>query len=1095
MRIVKDFLLFLCLAAFAASSALSQSTNATITGTVTDSTGAVIPSASITVTNIDTNVKVTGSSNEVGNYHLPQLKEGRYTLKVEASGFQPFIANDLVITARDIRRVDAVLQLGQTSTAIEVSAGATLIETETARISNTQTADFLKSVPLNARWLWAFFNITPGYVNAGEGYRFAGARQNQTNWAIDGTTFSDGVGGGSAIGPLGNYVESFQEVKIDMANNSAEFGTVGQITIISKSGSNNLHGSAADYLHTPWFRARNPFATARTPGVYHIYAGSVGGPVYLPKLYNGKNKTFFYTVYEGSIGGDSATLLNPTVPLESWRNGDFSALLPGAAIYDPTTGQPFPNNQIPANRINPVAKQLQDRYYPLPNFGDTSRLLASNYREQKMKGWDIPKYWVLRGDHQLSDKDAIFGRFTFTRGPVTPWEGNLPTIGRRIQRRDTRAASASWTRTISSAMVNEFRWGMNLNNNPLQGPVNGLQQSKELGLQGLAPDLPDVGGMLKIRWQNIGLTPLQQIDFTNPGYRNHNEEFQEHFSWFRGRHNLRMGFDLTRTEWDERAADDALFGALTFSSQYTSNGISGQGHPYADFLLGIPTTAARAYSPIRSDRNRWNYDLFFTDEWKVNQKLTLTLGARYELHQPWRENHNYISLFDIKTAKVVVPDGALSTINPLYPSSFAPVVEAKDAGLPGKTLLRTDRNNIAPRIGIAYRPFGTGTVVRAGYGIYYDPVPRNLTMGGMPFVLREEPYTNPLQNPAVTLPRVYPDSVAGKATGLSLPAAVNPDLKFPYSQQWNLTMERQQWDTGFRVSYIGTNTRQGDWAYNINAPMPDAQPYVQKARLFPQYPGITYYTNGANHQYHGLTVAAERRMKNGLMLMSSWTWARDIYDLLSGESAENPLDRARERAVSRSIPTHRMVNSYVYQLPFGKGRKWGSNLSRYADLAVGGWALSGVLTLQTGQFLTPTWSGQDPVGMAYTTSTTPASVTMRPNVLRDPNLPVDQRTPGRWFDVSAFGPPAKGTFGSAAKGIIEGPGINSWNMGLQKDLIFGERLPRVNLEISAVNMFNRPNYGNPGMNIAQSASAGVITGLIGDDYRAREFRAGLRVEW
>jgi hypothetical protein len=1085
----------LALAALAAGLAYSQTTFATITGTVTDATGAVVPNASITVTNVETNTTVSGSSNEVGNYSLPQIKEGKYTVKVEAAGFQPFLAKDVILTARDIRRIDAVLEVGQTSTAIEVSAGATLIETETARISNTQTADTLKTVPLNARWLWAFFNLTPGYVNAGEGYRFAGARQNQTNWAIDGTTFSDNVGGGSAIGPLANYVESFQEVKVDMANNSAEFGTVGQITIISKSGSNSLHGSAADYFHTPWFRARNPFAPARAAGVYHIYAGSVGGPVYIPKVYNGKNKTFFYTSYEGSIGGDRTDLLNPTVPLPAWRRGDFSGLLPGTVIYDPTTGQPFPNNQIPTNRINAVSNALQERFYPLPNFGDPSVLVSQNYRELKSRPWDIPKYWVVRGDHHFSEKDIVFGRFTFSRGPNTPYEGNLPTIGRRIQRRDARAGSMSYTRTINAEMVNEVRWGMNLNNNPLQGPVNGLEQVKELGLQGLAPDLPDVGGMLKIRWQNIGLAPIQQIDWTNPGYRNHNEEFQEHFSWFRGRHNLRMGFDLTRAEWDERAANDALFGALTFSSQYTAKGLANQGHPYADFLLGIPTTAARAYTPVRSDRNRWNYDFFFTDEWKVNQKLTLTLGARYELHKPWRENNDFVSLFDIATGKVVVPDGALSNINPLYPTSFAPVIEAREAGLPGRSLLRTDRNNIAPRVGLAYRPFDPNTVVRAGYGIYYDTTPRNLTMGSMPFVLREEPFTNPLSNPAVILPRVYPDSATTRATGLSLPAAVNPDLKFPYSQQWNLTVERQQWDTGFRVSYIGTNTRQGDWAYNINAPAPDARPFIEKPRLFPQYSSISYYTNGANHQYHGLTAAVERRMKHGLMLLSSWTWARDIYDLGNGESPENPFDRERERAVSRSIPTHRMVNSYVYQLPFGKGKKWGANVSRALDLAVGGWALSGVLTLQTGQFLTPVWSGQDPAGIVYTASSTPASVTWRPNVLRDPNLPVDQRTPGRWFDVSAFGPPAKGSFGSAAKGIIEGPGINSWNMGLQKDLIFGERMPRVNLEITAVNMFNRPNYGNPGMNISQAASAGVITGLIGDDYRAREFRAGLRVEW
>jgi hypothetical protein len=1082
--------------------AWSQTTFASITGTVTDSTGAVAPRVKVSATNVGTNIKTEVLSNEAGVYTVPQLKEGTYTVRAEAAGFKDFVAQDVTLVSRDVRRLDIQLQVGAIGTTVEVSGGATLIETETARISDTKGAMELKTLPLNTRGMWAFLALAPTVLQAGGGsstIRFAGSNSNQSHWAIDGTTMSDGVDE-TQIGPFANHIESFQEVKIDMANNTAEFSTIGQVTIVSKSGTNQLHGTLFDYYSTPGFRARNPFALARGTGISHALGGGIGGPIAIPKLYNGHNRTFFYFSFETSRGSTATDVLNPTVPLPAWRSGDFSGL---PAIYDPTTGQPFPGNIIPANRINPVSKLLQDRFYPTPNFGNTSVLTSQNFRQNLTRPYDPSTYMVPRIDHKISDHDSVFGRFTFQRLYNRTYEGNLPTIGRRIQQRDNRGATISETHTFAPNLINEFRWGYALNNNPVIGPLNGPQQVKELGLVGLASDLPDISGMLQLSWSGIGLTGLTQPNYTKPGFRNHLEEFQDHLSWFRGRHNLKFGLDFTRVEYDSLSANTNLFGAVTFSNRFTSMNGAGAvgGHPYADFLLGIPTTAARAFPPVEFDANRWQYDFFANDDFKVNSKLTINAGLRYEMHLPWRENHNRIAMFDIGSASIVTPDGMASQTSPLFPKSYVPIVEASKLGLPSSTLIRADWNNVAPRIGVAYRPWNNRTVFRAGYGIFYDVVPRTLTLAGLPYVLNEPSYTNPASNPDVIFPRVFPATgVNGPAT-VGIPNAYNPNLAIPYSMQYNFTIERQAWDTGFRVSYVGTAARKTEYAYNINQPVADNRPYVSKPRLFPQYPNFNYVTNGAGHDYNALTLEALRSMAKGLYFQASYTLARDIYDLTRGSAPEDAFNRSRERSVAQDIPTHRVNVNWVYQLPFGKGRKFSSSHGLLNRVA-GNWEISNIYSLYSGQFLTPSWSGPDPTGTAFTTSATAIPVvTLRPDILRDANLPADQRSVNRWFDVSAFGAPAPGRFGTSAKGVIKGPGVNIWHVGLAKAIPLTERA-RLRAEITATNIFNHPQWSNPGTIVTAAASAGIITGVggvngssTGDQPGPRALRASLRFEF
>jgi carboxypeptidase family protein len=1085
----------------------AQTTFGAITGTVRDATGAVIPKVTIEATHVKSNYRYTVLSNESGNYTLPQLREGEYRLTVKAAGYKEYIANNILLAARDERRIDVVLQVGAVEATVEVSSGATLIETDTPRIGDTKDANQLKSLPLNTRSLYSFLALSPGVVGAGGGEafrRFAGSRRNQSDQSIDGISVSTGQDG-TQITPLVQYVESFQEFRVDMANNSADIGSVGQVTLVSKSGTNDLHGSLFDYYVTPGFRARNPFTGTRSPSVGHNPGGSIGGPIVLPKLYNGHDKSFFFFSFETSRGSNTLDNFNPSVPIEAWRNGDFSQLVDSSGrkifIRDPTktgtcnaTNQTacFPNNMIPLARINTVSQKIQDRFYPLPNFGNTSVFANNNYRAQMTRPFDPNTYWTTRIDHRFSDRAFFFGRYTWNRSFNRAFEANLPTIGQLDRVRNTRATAVSFTYTISPNLVSETRWGLSFSNDPRQGPLRGQEIVDFLGLQGLVSDVPDINGVPRVTFTGLGITNITQTAVRRPGFKNLTNQWQEHLNYYRGRHSIKGGFQIGRYISADGQQNDNLFGTLNFSNKYT-------GFPYADFLLGLPNSVARAYPALETDRRRLGYDFFVTDDFKFSQRLTLNLGMRYELRPYWTEANDLLAVFDIDRGKIVVPNGALSKVSPLMPRSYVDIIEARDADLPGKSLVRTDKNNFAPRIGFALRPRGNDTVIRGGFGLFYDVVPRPLGAGGVPYVINEPTFNNPNGIPTVVLPNVFP--AAGVATNtISLPQAINPDLRIPYSMQYNLTVEHQHWNTGFRISYVGTNTRQGDFVLNINQPVPDSRPFNIKPRMFPQYPAINYRTNGAGHQYHSLTAEMERRLAKGLAYQASWTWARDIGDLngFLEESPENAYDRARERGVALDIPRHRISGNVIYELPFGNGKRFFSGTKKGMNSIISGWESSLIFSYYSGQFLTPLWSGPDPTGTAFTSNATPATVTIRPDILHDPNLPSSERTADRWFDPTAFAAPQPGQFGTSAKGVIEGPGLSVFHAGIAKRINFSDSM-RLRFEMTATNIFNHTNFANPALTISTPTSIGRITatGVDSDLDQSgpRSFRAGLRFEW
>ena len=1064
--------------------AVAQSNFATLTGTVTDSSGAAIARVNLEAVNQATGYRYTAQSDDAGIYTLVNLLEGAYRIQATATGFQDYVVESIQLASRATQRIDIKLSVGQVATVVDVSAAATLIETETARVSDVKERVVLRALPLTLRRVHDMWALQPGAYMG----RLGGSRNKQRDFSLDGVTLASATGG-QTTGVMTDRTEAYEEVRIDVAGTSAEFAALGQVAVTTRAGANKVHGAAFEYYQTPRLISRNPFSTVGTGSVEHIPGGSFGGPVYLPKIYNGRNRTFFFTSLETErLGSPNRTNRQLSAPLEPWRRGDFSALLPATPVRDPfANNAPFSGNVIPTTRLNAAALKLQQRY-PLPNFGDTNVFVAQNYRELQLSDKHKNPTFTARLDHRFSDKTFVYARLTEIYWTQDARDGNgLAYYGWTTAYRHDRAVNANFTHIFRPGLLAEIRWGYAFDITPNHGAISGLKEVSDLGLKGLVDKLPDVPGSFAVGFTGLGLTGLSSTSICDPCNYNLKQHYQGNLSWFVRGHSFKFGYDIGAGFFKDYREGGALFGSHTYSNRFTN-------FPYADFLLGIPTTAARDYPANLQYQRTRDYAFFVADDYKVLPSLTLTYGLRYEIKPGFTSPQGRMAMFDIASGKIVVPDGAAGHASPLLPRGYADIIEAGKLGLPGDTLIRTDRNNFAPRFGFAWRPWGNRTVFRGGAGIYYDFTPRGLTFESVPFRIAEPAFTNPATNPTVVLPLVFPASVAGPTT-VSIPAAVNPDIRIPYSTQFSFTIERQQWDIGWRTSYIGTNTRQGVWSYDYNQPVADARPYISKPRPFPNYPGVSYVTNGAGHQFHSLTFAAERANKGGFYWQAHFSLARDIGDLDDGQAPEDAYNRRREKAVWPDIPKYRFNFNSVYALPFGKGKKISSG-NRVANAVISNWELGAIYTHQTGTFLTPSWTGPDPTGTRFTATSTAPSITIRPNHLRNANI--SNPKPDMWFDPSAFGPPSPGQFGTSAKGVIVGPGWNIIHGSLHKYVNLTETM-RLRLGCTTSNVANHPHYTDPATNISTAATVARITGVraLGDIDKGqpRVFQLTVRLDW
>ncbi len=1052
--------------------ALTQTNLGSIVGTVRDTTGAVVPGVVVKVANEGTGWTREFQSLPSGDYEVTNLVAGTYTVTAEHAGFKRFARRGVELDAGRTVRIDVNLEVGSLTEEVQVTAAAPIVESETPAIAHTIdfTVHSLSALTTGTR-IWEALPMAPTFIS-GQGdfvYSIAGSRGAQNEFHVDGIASP----GASPIGSTSMTVGGTAEVKIQAVNNSAEYSQPGIYQQISRSGTNQFHG-AIRYIHeNSVLNARGFFAATKASSHNHKWGIWIGGPLVLPKLYRGKNRTFIMLSYEGSRNPGFSNQ-NTTVPTAAMRAGDFT----GSVVRDPLTGRdgvngtPFSNGQIPAGRISAVSQRIQNRFYPLPNFGDVSRFASLNHRivfdnSGKLNNAD------LRIDQQIRANNLFYGRIGFDQYPNRVLESGLPTIGVRSQLRNLRTGAFSDTHIFTPSLINEFRLGFQRDHNPRRGPLRGLDVLKEMGIQGIV-NAPDAHGMPMINITSIqGLSQIAEGDPLDQRI-----QANDSVTAIRGKHTLKTGLQLRRPMPRSHAIPDGTYGNLSFTGYFTGNA-------YADFLLGMPRTSSRTTPSPDQFRRRWEWGAFVQDDFKLSPRLTIVIGVRYELDTA-TVNRDMLYNFDITAGRLLVPsERSLSLISPLFNKGIPIAVG---------NLMRVDKNNFGPRVGFAFRPAASADfVVRGGYGIFYDRLDEGLVPGAGPFTPGSESFTNPVQAgaPLFGFPRPFPDTPAGASTAPPNVSAILPTLGYPYIQQWSMTIEKAVANFGLRASYIGTKGTMLLIGRNLNQPPASTTPFSQNRRPYPLYQTVSFGDNGGNSIYHGLQLEVKRRT-HGLDLFAGYTWSNNITDSPDsggdvGTTLANAYDRKAERGREPYAIKQRLVGNVIWPIPVGRGRRALPALPSALDHVLGGWQTVWTFFVETGRWLTPTFTGSDP---SNTNTTIGRPDRLASGTLAGPTI-------ARWFDPTAFAvPPANaGRFGNSGRSILEGPPFRVLHLGLVKDFTLRDPL-KMEVELAVRNLFNHPNFGFPVTTI-NSPTVAQITGLAGglQQGNTRNMQLRMSISW
>ena len=1129
------------LAMLSASAMLAQSTFGVFLGTVTDATGAVVSGAKVRLTNQGENTTREAAADSSGNYEFQNVKPGLYTVAVTQSGFRGFSAKDIVLVSRQVIRVDAALQVGEVTQTVEVSATAGVIATDSQTVASTLSGQQILGLPVNVRGgssgttPYGMIAALPGVQSDnGGGYGIQGGVPAQSESTSDGISITN-VTGNSPNRNLFPSVESISEIKVQGVGNSAEFGAPGDITTISRSGTNDYHGAAFWYHQNRAMDSR-AFNQVRLPAkIGNTFGGTFSGPVLLPKIYNGRNRTFFLFTWESFRFPRQSTITN-SVPTAAMKSGDFSN--EPVTLRDPFTGLPFEGNRIPANRINAVARAVIP-FYPDPNFGNTSRFAQANYVDNRRS--DIrSNQFDLRLDHQFSTAHTIFGRYSQKTNPST--SPNNLLLPADTQFTNYKQAVVSYTWTIAPTLLNEFRGGISYAPSGAEFPFDGLAFANSLNLKDIQRDI------FFNALPNFSIDRQTSFNKGRPGRSiSWNTQFIDNLTWTKGKHTFKFGADIRslRAQTNLGFTTGDNYGDYAFSGNFT-------GQPWADFLLGVPVNTSVAVVQLDNDGSAIHYKGYAQDSWRVTPRLTLEYGVRYEVHPGYKDAGFNIANFDRtvpRTGRVVIPSdpkakqfiapAVLSSINACPGAAIGgvactPFVTASEAGIP-ESLRNNYYAQFLPRLGFAYR-LNNKTTIRAGAGMY-----NMILLGSIFFSLtgtvqsdvRSFNNVSPTGRPIFSLPDTRPPGVNGVVGGslgaFEFRTANQIDFKPPQMLQWNLSIDRElSSTTGLRLSYIANKGTNMPWAPDLNQAPTSTQFFTQRPltdRPFPNW-GLIYSRDaGANSLYQSFQAELNRRFKGGFTFNGAYTLAKQLSDAAgpnpSGFAGEtgggrvtNSLNRAADRGDVYATRRHRMVNSLVYDLPFGRGRKLMANANRFADAVLGGWSVSSLMIIQTGPYLTPTFSAVgDPSG-----TNAPRRGTQRPDRLGAATGEVSDPTRVQWLDRSAFVCPGRvagaadqfncsvgvlpgrdinpiGRFGNSGVGIVLGPGTFSWNAGMRKSFALAERL-RMRLEGTFTNVPNWTNLGDPVLNINDN-NFGRITGTRGgSDFGGnRTGQVSLRLEF
>ncbi|MBM3738817.1 MAG: hypothetical protein FJW39_23830 [Acidobacteria bacterium] len=1069
--------------AAALAALLSAQTESRLTGTVTDGSGSAVAAAEVTATNMATGVAYRKASNDTGTYVFPALPPGPYRLSCQASGFKRSEQAGIVLDTGFVRTVDVRLDVGQVTETVEVQASTPLLDTENATVGQLVGRSTLLNMPMASRRTGSLVRLVGAVAFRDEGggaeqlpfFTMGGGRARNQNWQLDGMNIQNNAIGNAQMlfNPPSETVEEF---KVELSNYSADLGRSGGgfIQITTRAGTNQFHGAAYEFLRNDKLDARTFFAAGKAPLRYNIFGATLGGPI-------ARNRTFFFFNYEGARYRIGQTLASDEVPHPADRDGNFSARR-DVTVMNLASRQPFPGNIIPASRLDPIARELV-KFYPLPNVAgsDPTRAPRDNFAANGVDLTDI-NWYTTRIDHNLNDRNRLFGRFIVGRSVhdnVIAYPERIADPRGEFQDPRSLAIGVSWHRSLRPTLFNELRFSV----------VRAPQTQTSFG------NGSGVNGRLNIRGVNPDFFPRVRHDgYAGLGGNNQHfrvverdtVEFADHLTWVRGAHHIRMGANLRYSRFLNES-DTASGGFFNFNARSTNESL-------AAFLLGWTSNAQFLDGePVIGRTDYWA--AFIADDWKITSKLTLNIGLRWDLDTPlWRKNNLLSRMNAGPTNPVSGTPGIME---------FAPFSET------GKYSSDFDKNNFSPRLGFAWRPAGA-LVLRGGYGLFYNGPFLNVAGISVTGFNQQADFVSPDGGftPAFQLRNGIPPPPANQQLGPgfgAVPAGaatlISPDFiqrhhVNGYHHQFNLSVQRQIFgNLLLEAGYMG-NLGHKIVGSNININMiplvngrgPAAQ--NQRLRPFPQYNNVTHVgPPWGNSNYHALNLRAEKRYSAGLSFLSNFTWSKfiDDIDATSELGLEAPYQHVELRRLDRSLAgSHmgrRLIASAVYDLPFGKGRKFPVSNAVLAHI-VGGWSAAVIGEARDG----PVY------GVTEVTNRSNAfSNSQRPNLLRNPSLDTGRSRGERvlqYFDTSAFQDPGVGVFGNSPRAICCGPGLVLVDLSAQKWFHINERW-RIQFRADMENMPNRPNFNLP----ARARGAGDFGRISSLISTARRIQMALRLEF
>ena len=1104
------------LALLFAVAAQGQSTFGSIRGVAQDESGGVLPDTVIVVHSVDENTNRTVTTDADGAFIAENMKAGNYTVSAHRNGFADTVVNGVKLDARQDVRLTVVLKVVAQTTTVEVTAGGDQVNSENAAIGDSKDNLQMMQLPLNNRATTTSplgaLGLSPNVQQDSQGnIALGGASSSMVNFSVDGISTAN-VRQNGALQDAYPSQEGISAVKVTAFNNSAEFSQIGDVTFTTKNGTNTYHGSVFEYMQNQALDAIPYGFSSKAPKKFNTFGGSLSGPVVIPHLYDGHNKTFFFADYEGNRR-TTAVAQQFLVPTAAERGGDLTAL--GAGV-------------IPQASISATAKALLN-YYPLPNIAGNG-FNYENFQSTPARtdGADI------RIDQTINSKQSAYARFS--RKNITSNFAN-PFLPNDVDSIHNRSLLVSHTYAITPKLLNEFRFGFTNVITSVGFAIKGATALQQLDLQGVdISQHPNTNAFPTFNFSaGTGFTPIGR-DKTGVT-QSKTLQIADNVTWTLGKHTLKTGVDIRRVRYFDLESfaptynsDD--FGNFVFQGTFTGNA-------FGDFLQGSPTTLLFAVSSPDVGGTAMQYSVFAQDEYQVNSKLTLSYGLRWQVLPGFHEDGGNLANFDQRNNSIVVPDELASYLaaqkiqssNLAFQQSFnacnlgytalpcTKYVTASQDGLP-QSLRNSYKGNFQPRISVAYRPFNdTKTVVRAGFGIYTmtNLGPLSFNNSGNP-TSNLHTYSNTLvtdaggTHPLIQFPRTAPPMVGVQYGGGGLDQGVDPNYRDPQSNQWSLTVERQLNDsTAVRASYVGMHTYRLSVTEDLNQIPASTTPYnAGSGYVDPRAPYQNWTTlystfNAGKANYSAFELNATRRMAHGLYFDANYTLAKNQAD----NQGDAPSSFAGE--VNYGLPIadrfhvtqdygnvqgtrrHRFLLSGVYQLPFGAGRQFMTG-GGWKNLVLGGWDMTNITLLETGPWLTPSISaggcqvapaadGSCPTlanGQAQTNDQSNTNVANRGAIIRpdvvSKNFYAGQSR-SRYFNLAAFAPTpiGAGRFGNAGVGILQGPGTATVSLGLAKTFGITERV-HARFESTFTNVLNHTNFAPPMTVVDSPSTFGALIG-------------------